>query len=211
MSAVLPAALALISLSSSYLFYNATQDQLEPQDPSVNLPPAPTPWAYVTDLASPTDDDETSVSDVDFDKETFTFKLPPVFKKVTNTSFVTLHKNPFSIMPSDAELAGDALNEESLLRFPSFKMEDAVVLGMNLRKRFRASCAFTLCPCVVTILTGRSYASTSRQRERMRHFYSDNARRYHVCVCRWRGFRRELGLVVACRRNDQGCSSDWSL
>jgi len=42
-------------------------------------------------------------------------------------------------MPSDSELAQEALTEESLLRFPTFKMEDAVTLGMNLRKRFRAS------------------------------------------------------------------------
>jgi len=42
-------------------------------------------------------------------------------------------------MPSESELAQEALTEESLLRFPTFKMEDAVTLGMNLRKRFRAS------------------------------------------------------------------------
>ncbi|KAF9504316.1 hypothetical protein BS47DRAFT_1374403 [Hydnum rufescens UP504] len=42
-------------------------------------------------------------------------------------------------MPSDAEIAAEILSEESTLRFTSFKSEDAVTIGMNLRKRFRAS------------------------------------------------------------------------
>ncbi|KAF8322002.1 uncharacterized protein EI90DRAFT_3078460 [Cantharellus anzutake] len=42
-------------------------------------------------------------------------------------------------MPSDAEIAQEILAEESSLRFTSFKSEDAVTIGMNLRKRFRAS------------------------------------------------------------------------
>ncbi|KAG8945419.1 hypothetical protein FRC04_000794 [Tulasnella sp. 424] len=57
-------------------------------------------------------------------------------------------------MPSDGELAADALNEESILRFPSFKMEDAVTLGMNLRKRFRASMRHAKGKgCVISIQT----------------------------------------------------------
>ncbi|KAG8931747.1 hypothetical protein FRC03_011755 [Tulasnella sp. 419] len=42
-------------------------------------------------------------------------------------------------MPSDAELAADALHDEASLRFHQFKMDDAITIGMNLRKRFRAS------------------------------------------------------------------------
>lgn len=41
--------------------------------------------------------------------------------------------------PSEAELATQALNEESLYRFPSFDAETAVMLGLSLRKRFRSS------------------------------------------------------------------------
>ncbi|KAH9938499.1 uncharacterized protein B0H18DRAFT_17382 [Fomitopsis serialis] len=41
--------------------------------------------------------------------------------------------------PSDAELASQALNEESIYRFRSFNANDAVTLGLSLRKRFRAS------------------------------------------------------------------------
>ncbi|KAI0796507.1 hypothetical protein C8Q75DRAFT_802203 [Abortiporus biennis] len=43
------------------------------------------------------------------------------------------------IPPSDAELATQTLNEESTYRFPSFDANDAVTLGLSLRKRFRAS------------------------------------------------------------------------
>jgi uncharacterized protein (UPF0303 family) len=42
-------------------------------------------------------------------------------------------------MPSDAELAKEILADEALLRFPSFTSENAVLIGMSLRKRFRAS------------------------------------------------------------------------
>ena len=41
--------------------------------------------------------------------------------------------------PSEAELATQALNEESLYRFPSFDSDAAVMLGLSLRKRFRSS------------------------------------------------------------------------
>ncbi|KAH9927124.1 uncharacterized protein BXZ73DRAFT_90814 [Epithele typhae] len=41
--------------------------------------------------------------------------------------------------PSEAELATQALNEEALYRFPSFDSDAAVMLGLSLRKRFRAS------------------------------------------------------------------------
>ncbi|KAI0080676.1 hypothetical protein K474DRAFT_1704487 [Panus rudis PR-1116 ss-1] len=43
------------------------------------------------------------------------------------------------IPPSDAELATQTLNEESSYRFSSFTANDAVTLGLSLRKRFRAS------------------------------------------------------------------------
>lgn len=41
--------------------------------------------------------------------------------------------------PTDAELATKALDEEAAYRFPSFSANDAVTLGLSLRKRFRAS------------------------------------------------------------------------
>ncbi|KAI0736111.1 hypothetical protein C8Q72DRAFT_802791 [Fomitopsis betulina] len=41
--------------------------------------------------------------------------------------------------PTDAELASQALTEESTYRFRSFNANDAVTLGLSLRKRFRAS------------------------------------------------------------------------
>ncbi|KAI0761728.1 hypothetical protein BC629DRAFT_1545324 [Irpex lacteus] len=41
--------------------------------------------------------------------------------------------------PTDAELATQTLSDESSHRFPSFSANDAVTLGLSLRKRFRAS------------------------------------------------------------------------
>jgi uncharacterized protein (UPF0303 family) len=41
--------------------------------------------------------------------------------------------------PTDAELATKALDEEATYHFPSFSANDAVTLGLSLRKRFRAS------------------------------------------------------------------------
>ena len=41
--------------------------------------------------------------------------------------------------PTDAELASQALNEESTYRFPAFTCNDAVTLGLSIRKRFRGS------------------------------------------------------------------------
>jgi len=43
------------------------------------------------------------------------------------------------MIPSYAEVASQALNEEGSYRFPSFSASDAVTLGLSLRKRFRAS------------------------------------------------------------------------
>ncbi|GBE79365.1 hypothetical protein BKA93DRAFT_820543 [Sparassis latifolia] len=43
------------------------------------------------------------------------------------------------IPPSDAEIATQTLNEESSCRFHSFTANDAVTLGLSLRKRFRSS------------------------------------------------------------------------
>ncbi|KAH7888051.1 hypothetical protein F5I97DRAFT_1805901 [Phlebopus sp. FC_14] len=42
-----------------------------------------------------------------------------------------------AIIPSDAELANQALSDESKYRFQSFSAGDAVTLGLSLRKRFR--------------------------------------------------------------------------
>jgi len=41
--------------------------------------------------------------------------------------------------PTDAELATKALDEEAAYRFPSFSANDAITLGLSLRKRFRTS------------------------------------------------------------------------
>lgn len=43
------------------------------------------------------------------------------------------------VPPTDAELATQTLHEESSYRFTSFNANDAVTLGLSLRKRFRAS------------------------------------------------------------------------
>src|SRR6266850_2781192 len=43
------------------------------------------------------------------------------------------------MQPTDAELATKALDEETAYRFPSFSANDAVTLGLSLRKRFRSS------------------------------------------------------------------------
>lgn len=41
--------------------------------------------------------------------------------------------------PSDAEVASQVLSEENSYRFPSFTANEAVALGLSIRKRFRAS------------------------------------------------------------------------
>ncbi|KZV72101.1 hypothetical protein PENSPDRAFT_683965 [Peniophora sp. CONT] len=41
--------------------------------------------------------------------------------------------------PSDSVLAAAALADEAAHRFPSFRTDDAITLGLSLRKRFRAS------------------------------------------------------------------------
>lgn len=41
--------------------------------------------------------------------------------------------------PNEAELASQALQEETMYRFPSFDADAAVMLGLSIRKRFRAS------------------------------------------------------------------------
>ncbi|KAL4075714.1 hypothetical protein V8B97DRAFT_146703 [Scleroderma yunnanense] len=43
------------------------------------------------------------------------------------------------VMPSDAEIANQALSEETGYRFPSFTANDAITIGLSIRKRFRAS------------------------------------------------------------------------
>ncbi|KAJ3561156.1 hypothetical protein NP233_g10368 [Leucocoprinus birnbaumii] len=42
-------------------------------------------------------------------------------------------------VPTDANLATQALEEESTYRFQAFSVDDAVTLGLSIRKRFRAS------------------------------------------------------------------------
>ncbi|KAF8665571.1 hypothetical protein AX16_000029 [Volvariella volvacea WC 439] len=44
-----------------------------------------------------------------------------------------------SMVPTDTDLANQALTDEKAYRFPSFSASDAVTLGLSLRKRFRAS------------------------------------------------------------------------
>ena len=46
-------------------------------------------------------------------------------------------QNP--VPPSDAEIANQVLTEEANYRFTSFSANDAVTLGLSIRKRFRAS------------------------------------------------------------------------
>jgi uncharacterized protein (UPF0303 family) len=45
---------------------------------------------------------------------------------------------PFD-MPTDAELATLLLSDEKQYRFPSFTSNDAITIGLSLRKRFRGS------------------------------------------------------------------------
>lgn len=51
----------------------------------------------------------------------------------------TYHHYYRPTQPTDAELANKALDEEAAYRFPSFSANDAVTLGLSLRKRFRSS------------------------------------------------------------------------
>ncbi|KAG9317169.1 hypothetical protein JVU11DRAFT_1361 [Chiua virens] len=44
-----------------------------------------------------------------------------------------------AMIPSDADIANQALKEESTYRFSTFSATDAVTLGLSLRKRFRGS------------------------------------------------------------------------
>ncbi|KAG9013509.1 hypothetical protein FRB90_005933 [Tulasnella sp. 427] len=157
----LPVSLALlsISLSTSYLFSLARSQPPQQPQPATDNPGSSSTQARFTPFRPPpsTVDETASVRSgsstagpkspvstlSDFDFETFTFRLP--LPTATSKS---------SSMPSEGELAADALNEESILRFPSFKMEDAVTLGMNLRKRFRASMRHAKGKgCVISIQT----------------------------------------------------------
>jgi uncharacterized protein (UPF0303 family) len=49
--------------------------------------------------------------------------------------FSSLHEMP----KTEAEIAAQVLSEEGAYRFPSFSANDAVTLGLSIRKRFRAS------------------------------------------------------------------------
>ncbi|KAF8505445.1 hypothetical protein F5888DRAFT_435313 [Russula emetica] len=51
----------------------------------------------------------------------------------------TYHHYYRPMPPTDAELANKALEEEAAYRFLSFSANDAVTLGLSLRKRFRSS------------------------------------------------------------------------
>jgi len=44
-----------------------------------------------------------------------------------------------SMAPTDADLAAQALREESSYKFPYFSSADAITLGLSIRKRFRAT------------------------------------------------------------------------
>ena len=57
----------------------------------------------------------------------------------SDTPFIPMFTSFHAMIPSDAEIASQALNEEGSYRFPSFSASDAVTLGLSLRKRFRAS------------------------------------------------------------------------
>lgn len=144
-SALLPLALGLasISLSTSYVLSAAknNRDNRLSEHPVPNdIDPLPAGSVYTTTTAGAHPntyrDTTTQASIPDFSWDSFKFLLP----LPTETPF----RKSSSRMPSDSELAQEALTEESLLRFPTFKMEDAVTLGMNLRKRFRASSELNL-------------------------------------------------------------------
>lgn len=47
------------------------------------------------------------------------------------------------LSPSDADIAAQTLTEESQYQFPSFSTNDAVTLGLSIRKRFRGSSRHT--------------------------------------------------------------------
>ncbi|KAF9651279.1 hypothetical protein BDM02DRAFT_3184760 [Thelephora ganbajun] len=47
------------------------------------------------------------------------------------------------MQPTETELASQALAEESSYRFPYFSANDAVTLGLSLRKRFKASTRYS--------------------------------------------------------------------
>lgn len=147
MSALLPLALGLasISLSTSYVLsaaknnnnHNNNRDNRLSEHPiPSDIDPLPAGSVYTSTTAhgghtNTYRDTTTQASIPDFNWDSFRFLLPlPTEIPFAKSS---------SRMPSDSELAQEALTEESLLRFPTFKMEDAVTLGMNLRKRFRAS------------------------------------------------------------------------
>ena len=51
----------------------------------------------------------------------------------------TYHHYYRPMPPTDADMANKALEEEAAYRFPSFSANDAITLGLSLRKRFRSS------------------------------------------------------------------------
>ena len=57
--------------------------------------------------------------------------------KLSRSSMFNAFQNPAP--PNDTELASQTLTEESSYRFASFTANDAVTLGLSIRKRFRAS------------------------------------------------------------------------
>ncbi|KAG8847032.1 hypothetical protein FRB96_001682 [Tulasnella sp. 330] len=142
MSSLIPLALGLasISLSTSYILSSnsntqsrlaehPTPEDIDPLSSNPNQGPG-----YISVPPAYNDDgNRGSTSNLpDFNWDSFRYLIP----LPADTGFGWKSSNR---MPSDSEMAQEALTEESLLRFPTFKMEDAVTLGMNLRKRFRAS------------------------------------------------------------------------
>jgi len=68
-------------------------------------------------------------------------RLSPRTQKTEPTTYMFTGFQP--MQPTETELASQALAEESSYRFPYFSANDAVTLGLSLRKRFRASTRYS--------------------------------------------------------------------
>jgi len=71
----------------------------------------------------------------------FTKLAPKTQKNEPATTYVFSGFQP--MQPTETELASQALGEESSYRFPYFSANDAVTLGLSLRKRFKASTRYS--------------------------------------------------------------------
>lgn len=70
-----------------------------------------------------------------FLSDTLTQECHPTLKSVR----IDTAERRTKLTITDVQIAAEILNEEAALRFISFRTEDAVTIGMNLRKRFRSS------------------------------------------------------------------------